>query len=375
MFKKIVLVLCMLCFVSFGVSAEEKTIEEQFVENNGEYLDQSITNEAQEFFDENNITMEDPKALTDLSIKQVFSYIFSQAKSIISMPIKLLGLIIGIILLVALVESLGFDDSNETLAKVLDIVGVLVCLGIIFDYILICIKLTQDTLVNGANFMMCYVPVFAGVVGASGSLTTASIYNIGVLAVSEIAVQVAVRFLLPLMGIFFAMSIIESINPALSLGGMTSGIKKAIQWTLGLIMTVFVGLITIQSIVGVSADSVGIRTAKFMASSFIPVIGGAISDAYTTVKGSIGLLRSGVGSFGIIVLLLTIIPPLLTITAYKISISIGGYIGEILGVKKVSTLLKNTSSVLSIAISLIFCFSLMLIIATTVMMLVGMNIG
>lgn len=171
------------------------------------------------------------------------------------------------------------------------------------------------------------------------------------------------------------MSIIESINPALSLSGITEGIKKCIQWILGLVMTFFVGLITVQSIIGVSADTVGIRTAKFMVSNFIPVIGSAISDAYTTVKGSIGLLRSGVGTFGIVILMLTILPPIITIIAFKISLSIGGFISDLMGVKKVSSLLKNTSSVLSISISLLVCFALMLIIATTVMMLVSMNIG
>ena len=375
MAKRIFLIILLLLICCIGVNAEDKTLQEQFVEDNGTYMDETITDGAQDYFNDNDITMEDPSAFTKISIKNVFSYLFGQIKSTIARPIKLLGILIGIVLLLAIVENLEIQSSSSSLSKVIDIIGVLVCLGIIFNYVAECINTTASTLYDGSNFMMCYVPVFAGVVGASGSITSASVYNIGVLAVAEIAVQIAVNFLLPMMGVFFAMSIIESINPALSLSGLTSGIKKFLQWTLGLIMTFFVGLITIQSIVGVSADTVGIKTGKFLVSSFIPVIGGAISDAYTTVKGSIGLLRSGVGTFGIVILLLTILPPLITVVAFKISISIGSFISEMLGVKKVSSLLKNTSSVLSISISLIVCFSLMLIIATTIMMLVSMNIG
>lgn len=375
MIKKVCISLFLLLFVSFPCFAEDKTVEEQFSENTGQYLDDAITDEAKDFFDENGISATDPEGISKLSVKEVFKYLLGQIKAVLSAPIKLLALIIGISLLIGLVTNLGFEETNSSLAKVLDIAGVLICLVVMFPYIEKCISITSKTLVDGGNFMMCYVPVFAGIVGASGSLTSASIYNVGVLAVSEIAVQIAVRFLLPMMGIFFAMSIIEAINPALSLSGITNGIKKGVQWTLGLIMTIFVGLITIQSIVGVSADSVGIRTAKFMVSSFIPVIGGAMSDAYTTVRGSIGLLRSGVGSFGIIVLILTILPSLLTVTAYKVSVAVGSCVADIIGAKKVCTLLKNVSSVLSIALSLIFSFAMMLIIATTVMMLVGLNIG
>lgn len=376
MIKKVFLILLILIVSCIQVNAQEthdKTLEQQFIDNTGSFLDDSIKNDAKDFFDDNDITMEDPTAFSKISIKQVFSYIFGQIKSKLSEPFKLLGILIGVILLIAIIENLGTEHSKSSLSKVFDIIGVLVCLGIIFNYISECINITSQTLYDGSTFMMCFVPVFAGVIGAGGSITSAGIYNIGVLVVAEVAVQIAVKFLLPMMGIFLAMSIIESINPALSLNGLTNGIKKSTQWILGLIMTFFVGLITIQSIVGTSADTVGIRTAKFMASSFIPVIGGAISDAYTTVRGSIGLLRSGVGTLGIVVLLLTLLPPIITVAAFKISLAIGGFIGELLGVKKVSALLKNASSVLSIAISLLVCFGLMLIIATTVMMLVGLN--
>jgi len=373
--KKVVFIIFFILIFCFNVNAEEETLEQQFLDNTCSYLDDSITNEAQDFFDKNNITMQDASGLSKISIKQVISYITSEAKNQIGQPMKLLGLLIAIILLISIVESLNIEQAKGSLSNVLDIIGVLICLSVMFKYMASCIDLTAQTLQTGSNFMMCYVPVFASIVGASGSITSAGVYNVAILSVAEISVQIAVKVLMPLMGIFFALSIIEAINPALSLSGMTSGIKKGVQWILGLIMTLFVGLITIQSIVGVSADTVGIRAAKFVASSFIPVIGGAISDAYTTVKGSLGLLRSGVGTFGIVVLLLTILPPLITVIAFKISISIAGFVGEIVGVKKVTLLLKNASAVLSIAISLLTCFALMLIISTTVIMLVGLNIG
>jgi len=373
--KKFFLIFLFLIIFCFKVNAEDKTLEQQFIDNTGSYLDESITNEAQDYFDENSITLEDSSGISKVSLKQVISYIIGQIKGKLSQPMKLLGVLIAVILLISIVESLSTETAGNSLSKVVDIIGVLICTSVMFKYIAGCIDLTVNTLKSGANFMICYVPIFAGVVGASGSITSAGIYNIAVLSVAEISVQVAVNILLPLMGIFFALSIIEATNPALSLSGLTNGIKKGVQWTLGLIMTLFVGLITIQSIVGVSADTVGIRAAKFVASSFIPVIGGAISDAYSTVKGSLGLLRSGVGTFGIVVLLLTILPPLISVIAFKISISIASFIGEVVGVKKVTLLLKNASSVLSIAISLLTCFALMLIIATTVIMLVGMNLG
>jgi len=371
--KTILFLLLFLWFFSAQVFAEENTIDQQMFDTTGQYLEKSVTDEAQEFFDENDITLEDSTGFTKLSVKEAFKYIFSQILHSVALPVRLLGMLTAIIMLIALTQGLGTASSAAT--KTLDIVGVLVCVKVMFDYIASSIELTFKTIEAGSNFMLTYVPVFAGVVGAGGSVTSASAYNIGVLFIAEIAVQISAKLLLPMMSVYFAFAILEAVNPELAFSGFSNGIRKAVQWALGLIMTIFVGLITIQSIIGTSADTVTIRAAKFAVSSFIPVIGGAISEAYSTVKGSLGLLRSGVGTFGIIILLLTILPSIISVTAVKLSVIAASFVSEIIGTSRITVLLKNTSSVLSIAISLLACFLLMLIISTTIMMLIGLNMG
>ena len=64
-------------------------------------------------------------------------------------------------------------------------------------------------------------------------------------------------------------------------------------------MTIFTGLLSIQSVVGSSADTLTSKTAKYVISNCVPVVGGAVSDAYSTVKGSLSLLKNGIGGVGI----------------------------------------------------------------------------
>lgn len=356
-----------------SVSAEEENLEQKFLDNTGSYLDDSITDEASDYFEDNDITLEDSSSLTKMSIGDVLKYIIKNIKYSISRPMRLLGITLAITILIAVVESLNSENSSTSLSKVFDIIGVLLCVTVLYKYIADSIQLTAKTLQDGSNFMICYVPVFASIVASSGNITSAGVYNSLIVLVSQYTVKIATTVLVPMMGIYMAMSIVEVINPGISLSGFSNGIKKATIWMLGLIMTLFVGMISVQSIAGASADSVAIRAGKFVASSFIPVIGSAISDAYTTVRGSLGLLRSGIGIFGIIILLLTVLPPLISVTVTKLAVVFSCFVSDILGVKKVNMLLKSISSVLSIAISLMISFSLILIISTTVLMLVGLN--
>ena len=80
-----------------------------------------------------------------------------------------------------------------------------------------------------------------------------------------------------------AVTLVSAINPSLDLGSLAESVKKLVIWVLGIVMTLFTGLLSIQSFAGAAADNLSARAVKFAASSFIPVIGGSISEAYSAV--------------------------------------------------------------------------------------------
>lgn len=333
-----------------------------------------IPNDAEEIMEKNDISISEPSSALNINPKKVFTYIWDTFKEKLAEPLKLLGGILAVIIIVSVVEGFSDTMSNDGINKIFKMLSIMVCISIIVNPIIGCIEKTSQTITAGGNFMISYIPVFSSIIAASGSITSAGSYNIIVMAVSEIFTQLAKSSLMPLLGMCLALAVVEGINPSISLQGLINGIKKVAIWGLGFIMTVFVGLLTIQSIVGTSVDTLGVKAGKFVVSSFIPVVGGAISDAYSTIRGSLGIIRGGLGSFGIIALILTVLPTIISIISLQLAVYGGGIAAEIFSLKEINGFLKNVSSILAIALSLVLCFSLMLIISTTIIMLVGMNI-
>ena len=140
-------------------------------------------------------------------------------------------------------------------------------------------------------------------------------------------------------------------------------------------MTIFLGLMSLQSIVGASADTLGVKAAKYMVSNWVPFVGGAIADTYTTVKHSLGLLRGGTGFIGIAVIFIMIMPSLLEVIAMRMIFLAADIIADVFGVSQIRILVKNTGWIMSIIFSLLMCFAVMLIISTTILMLVGLDIS
>ena len=136
-------------------------------------------------------------------------------------------------------------------------------------------------------------------------------------------------------------------------------------------LTIFVGLLGIQGLVGSSADNITMKTTRFLIGSFVPVVGGALSEAFSTAQGCIRLLKTTVGVYGVLAFVMTFLPILLETVLWLWTVNIAAAVSELLEAGNMAKMLKASASVLSILISLVLCFALLMIITTTMMLLMG----
>ncbi|MCM1024783.1 MAG: stage III sporulation protein AE [Prevotella sp.] len=338
-------------------------------------LNEGLTPEAKKILEEKNLTADNPSAMSEITPKDVFLYIWEEFKKSLTKPLRLLVSLMAVILVAALIEGMEDSIPNKSLSKIFGVICVLISVGIISDSVSESISRAAEALDSGGTFMMGYVPVFAGITASSGGVTSAAAYNVLVLLAAQTAVQLSGEMIVPALSVCMAMGIVEAVNPGFRLSGITEALKKAVTFVMGFIMTVFIGLLSLQSIVGASADTLGVKAAKYVVSNFIPVIGGAVADTYATVKNSLGLLRGGVGFIGIAAIFIMVLPPVLDITAMRLVFGAADVAAELFGLSGIKVLIKNTGWILSAVFSILVCFAVMLIIATAILMLVGLNIS
>lgn len=361
------------CVTVFGEESAPSIAEELEIDTSR--LGDSLTPEVREFIEEKNFTVDNTDAMTKITPKEVLEYVWEQFKDKLTSPLKLLASLLAVIIAASLIESVEDSFASKSTAKLFGVICVLISVGIISGAVSDSLDSAANALNDGGTFMIGYVPVFAGITASSGSVTSAVAYNLLILFVAQNAVMLSGEVVIPALSVCMAMGIIEAVNPDFHMSGITEAVKKAVNFAMGFIMTIFIGLLSLQSIVGASADTLGVKAAKFMVSNCIPVVGGAIADTYTTVKHSLGLLRGGVGFFGIAAIFIMILPPLLEITAMRLVFTAADAAAELFGVSRVKILLKNTNWILSAVFSILVCFSVMLIISTAILMLVGLNIS
>lgn len=315
----------------------------------------------------------DPTALTSFSLWDMLRHLISQAGDLLTEPLRTLSLLLGVVLLSALAGSFG--GENDATGTVYETVCVLCAVGIAAEPVSRAFLHSAAILEHTADFTAGFSALYAGVLAVGGGATSAVVYQGSMAAICQIAMEVAAKILLPLLSMCLAMSIVDAVNPAISLAGIIVCIRKTAAWILGLLMAVFLGMLSVQSMVAVSADRAGTKAAKYMISGAVPIIGGAVSDAYAAVLGSMGVLRSGVGLVGIFAMLSLLLPVLLELSIYRMLIGVAAAAAELFSVPNLTRLFRNMESVLATGFSVAVSFSVMFVFSTAVMMLIAGNLG
>ena len=269
-----------------------------------------------------------------------------------------------------MVKSVAADSS---LGDTYDTAGVLIGILILYDGAENALQSVKGSLDDISVFMTTYIPVFSSVLASNANLSSAAGYYSVMFVLCEIITFTASNILLPFSGMVFALSIVSSVNGNLHLDGVIGSVKTAVKWLLTALMTIFTAVISIKGIAGAAADSVASRTVRFAASSFIPIVGGSVSEAYSTIYGSLGVIRSGVGLVGIAAVAVIALKPVITIAALRFVITLACAVNDLFGQKRTSSLLSGLSGVLSISMGIITAMSMIFIISTAVIMLTSMN--
>ena len=363
--KTFILLLAAVLLLSFGINARAETAEAY--DYGRERLEEAVPPEAAAILEGEGITPDDGAAA--LSLGGALEYIKKLLYENAAAPLRLLVALCGVILLCGI--SSGLSDNADRLSGMFTTVGVLAGSGMTVAAVSDVLSGTLELLSAASVFITTFIPIFAGVLAVMGRTAAASAINAVTLAATQLFSQLAVNFLAPLCGAIMGLSIAGAIHPQLELGRLGELVRKIVVWILGLIMTVFMSILSMQTFTANSADNLLIRTAKFAVSSGVPIVGGTISDAVGTVHGSLSIIKSGIGTYGMAAAAAIVLPMLINVLCYRMSLTAAEALSDIFGVKELSSLLKSCGSVMAIIQAVIVCFLLLNTIAAVIMLAVG----
>lgn len=348
------------CFCAY---ATENDIQNDISDKLFDGFDKEVNEVLEDF----GITSLDYEKIYNISVENIFMYYKDRFSDYLRGSVKLFSKVFAVIMIGGMV-SLICDERKYK--DILNIILIPVVVILLVDEINLCLNSALSLLKLNGNFLLSFVPIFAVTIAIAGNPGTALTYNTLVLGFGEVVSATLNFSLVDIIGCLLSISIGFSMNNNINFSRFLNAVNRFITFSLGILSSFFGAMLSVKGIFSASADSVASKGIRFAISSLIPVIGSAISDAYSTLLGSIGIIKNSVAVIGMIAILLINLPIVVEIIFLNITLNTLSFISEMLDCNGLTNLLKAFAFAVKIIGLLVVFEAFILIISTAIMLTV-----
>lgn len=370
--EKIITIIVMVLIVFLSNSSyanDNQTIIEQqeefkiqdFIKNA-----EKFTGEFFEDIDINEILNDAIKGEVDNStlLKKILNILGKE----VTTNIKSLVSILAIILIHSILKSISESLENNNISKLIYYVQYILIVTVIMSNFTDIIKLVQDTTGNLIGFMNTLVPLLITLMMYTGSITTSSVVEPIILFMINFIGNIIQNLIIPFVLVLTSLVIISKISDKVHIDKLSKFFKSGIVWFLGIVLTVFVGVVSLEGTLSSGVDGITAKTTKAVVSSAIPVVGKILGDAVDTVLGCGIVLKNAVGLVGVVIVIGICIMPILKLFVLSVSYKLLSTVVQPIADEKIIDLLEQIGDIFKIFLGILCAISFMLIIGTTLVL-------
>lgn len=325
--KCILITVCLMSLFVLSVSANaiEENIDSYKEEFDFQSIADAIDTQTAEILSEIGIDEISFEKIFSVSFSKIFKVLFDVTKRSLTQPLKFLVSATGVLILTALFSS--FLKHSQTVSVIGNSIIALSLAVPVVNAVTTAFSVLESLNV----FTTAFAGVFSMLVSSSGKLALGTSY-------ASFAVLSDTLFSALLTGVSQ-----PAVNAMCSLGflscfdiykfseKMSSIVKKLYITFLGFVGTFFSGIVTLKGVMGAGVDSLTSRGIRFVVGRSVPIVGGAVSDTYSALVSSLSLIKSTIGIFGIVTVVLTVLPSLLELIGWVFVLNIVISVSELLG--------------------------------------------
>lgn len=245
------------------------------------------------------------------SMEKVTKGVITYALREVTSSLKLMGIIIIIAIVCALLNNLQSAFSNETISNIAFFACYSLLIIIMAKSFYVGVDIAKVTISRMMDFMVALMPVLMMLLASLGGFSEAAVLDPIIIGTIMISAKIFSQIIIPIICMSFVLQFVNSISEEFKINRLTKLLNQIALWIQGIVMTLFIGIITIRGISSKTIDQVATKTAKYAVDNFVPIVGKSLSDAVSTVAGYSLLLKNAISSIGLIIIIIIIIFPVI----------------------------------------------------------------
>ncbi|WP_164668646.1 stage III sporulation protein AE [Virgibacillus doumboii] len=284
---------------------------------------------------------------------------------------KLLGLLLLLTLFSTILQTMHTAFEQSTVSKVAYYVVYIVLIFLALNSFYLAVSYAKDAIDTMSGFMIALLPLMLGIMATLGNVITVSFFHPIVFFLIHASGVLVSKFILPLLFLSALLLIVSTLNENYKVTHLANLFKSVGMGTLGVFLTVFLGVMSVQGATSAIQDGVAMKTTKFITGNFIPVVGRTFTDAADTILSASLLLKNAVGIVGVLIVVFVAAFPAIKIFViaiiYKLAAAVLQPIGDGPVITTLNTISKYIVYILAclLAVSLMFFLAIVILVAAS----------
>ncbi len=302
-----------------------------------------------------------------IGFKDIFTgfikYIFKE----ISGSLYFLGEILVLGVVSAILDNIHGAFNGESIKSIASMAVYILMTVIIMQNLNIAMGIGKQAINQMTNFMQAMLPVLITVMSSMGSFTGAALFKPVVIGSAEVISKIIMEVVMPLIIMMSVIYLINSINENIQISYLAKFLQKAAGVLIGLCLTIFVGIATVQGVTSNSVDNLTVTTMKFAAGSFVPIIGHVLTDTLDVMFSSSLVISSALRMISVIALFVIISLPVAKIVVLILIYKFTAAVVQPIVDKKLADALDGIGDSLTILLIAIICVGVMFYMSLTIL--------
>lgn len=243
----------------------------------------------------------------------------------------------------------GFASNSTT--EVVHIVCYCAVVIVLMTGIANIVSTVTKTISTLTGFATVIFPILLTLLSMLGGATTVATYTPLMAVLSGFIMRIVSVVIVPAFIATIVFIVVGNISKTVKLDKLTKVIKSASTWLIGIVFGLFATFLTVQGITGGVVDKFGFNVAKFALSSYVPVLGGYLSDGFDLLSTSIVLVKNALGYSGALILISIVLFPLVKVVIFTLTLRLTAAITEPIGDTRISGLLGSVANNVNLLIT------------------------
>ncbi len=359
----ITVTLMSLFLLSFSSYAVESNIDQYAEEFDFDSVVSSVDDETRGILKEIGIDEISYESIFSIEPTKVFRALFNMVSTALKEPLQFSVITMGVLMLTTLLSSIVTSSESVSL-----IGGSVIALSAAVPVAKI-VTTSFSVLETLGVFTTAFTGVFCAVVSSSGNFTASITHSALTVFSNALFSGLLSEFCQPVVSSMCSLGFLSCFDMFDFSTRFSGTVKKVYVFFMSFIGTVFSGIITVKGVLSDGVDSLTAKSIRFVVGRSLPVVGGTVSETYSALISSLTLIKNTVGIFGIITVIVTVLPTLIDLLMWILALEISISVSESFGTSKAMGMLNVLKDTLVLLVATV------VIVATIFIVSVGVVIA